>query len=80
MRDSRSRSTGRLVVAHAEDVERVDLAALPRRRATATSAGGEGYFDPPTTALDEDGQGAPYATYGSPLSSPRSKWTSNSAR
>jgi CO/xanthine dehydrogenase Mo-binding subunit len=24
---------------------------------------GEGYFDPPTTALDQDGQGAPYATY-----------------
>jgi CO/xanthine dehydrogenase Mo-binding subunit/aerobic-type carbon monoxide dehydrogenase small subunit (CoxS/CutS family) len=25
---------------------------------------GEGYFDPPTTPLDEDGQGMPYATYG----------------
>ena len=25
---------------------------------------GEGYFDPPTTPLDENGQGAPYATYG----------------
>jgi CO/xanthine dehydrogenase Mo-binding subunit len=25
---------------------------------------GEGYFDPPTTALDENGQGVPYATYG----------------
>jgi CO/xanthine dehydrogenase Mo-binding subunit len=25
---------------------------------------GEGYFDPPTTPLDGDGQGAPYATYG----------------
>jgi CO/xanthine dehydrogenase Mo-binding subunit len=24
---------------------------------------GEGYFDPPTTSLDRDGQGAPYATY-----------------
>jgi CO/xanthine dehydrogenase Mo-binding subunit/aerobic-type carbon monoxide dehydrogenase small subunit (CoxS/CutS family) len=24
---------------------------------------GEGTFDPPTTALDEDGQGVPYATY-----------------
>ena len=25
---------------------------------------GEGTFDPPTTPLDENGQGAPYATYG----------------
>ena len=25
---------------------------------------GEGFFDPPTTALDENGQGIPYATYG----------------
>ena len=25
---------------------------------------GEGTFDPPTTPLDADGQGAPYATYG----------------
>jgi CO/xanthine dehydrogenase Mo-binding subunit/aerobic-type carbon monoxide dehydrogenase small subunit (CoxS/CutS family) len=25
---------------------------------------GEGYFDPPTTPLDDNGQGAPYATYG----------------
>jgi CO/xanthine dehydrogenase Mo-binding subunit len=25
---------------------------------------GEGYFDPPTTPLDENGQGAPYAAYG----------------
>ena len=24
---------------------------------------GEGYFDPPTTPLDDDGQGMPYATY-----------------
>jgi aldehyde oxidoreductase len=24
---------------------------------------GEGYFDPPTTPLDHDGQGVPYATY-----------------
>ena len=25
---------------------------------------GEGTFDPPTTKLDENGQGSPYATYG----------------
>ncbi len=25
---------------------------------------GDGYFDPPTTPLNTDGQGAPYATYG----------------
>jgi CO/xanthine dehydrogenase Mo-binding subunit/aerobic-type carbon monoxide dehydrogenase small subunit (CoxS/CutS family) len=27
-------------------------------------AAGSGYFDPPTTPLDADGQGVPYATYG----------------
>jgi aldehyde oxidoreductase len=32
--------------------------------AEGNNAVGEGYFDPPTTPLDADGQGSPYATYG----------------
>jgi CO/xanthine dehydrogenase Mo-binding subunit/aerobic-type carbon monoxide dehydrogenase small subunit (CoxS/CutS family) len=36
----------------------IDLAALP------ADLDGEGRYDPPTTALDADGQGIPYATYG----------------
>jgi CO/xanthine dehydrogenase Mo-binding subunit/aerobic-type carbon monoxide dehydrogenase small subunit (CoxS/CutS family) len=35
----------------------LDLAATP-------PLSGEGRFDPPTTALDKNGQGSPYATYG----------------
>ena len=42
---------------------RVDLTALEADR-NGDVAVGEGYFDPPTIALDSDGQGAPYATYG----------------
>jgi CO/xanthine dehydrogenase Mo-binding subunit/aerobic-type carbon monoxide dehydrogenase small subunit (CoxS/CutS family) len=44
-------------------VTRLDLGQLP-----ADAAGivleGIGSFDPPTTRLDQDGQGVPYATYG----------------
>jgi CO/xanthine dehydrogenase Mo-binding subunit/aerobic-type carbon monoxide dehydrogenase small subunit (CoxS/CutS family) len=36
----------------------IDLAAL------AEDLEAEGRYDPPTTALDENGQGTPYATYG----------------
>ncbi len=43
--------------------KRVELAALPAD-ASGDVATGEGYFDPPTTPLDADGQGVPYATYG----------------
>ena len=39
------------------------LAALPAD-ANGDVATGEGYFDPPTTPLDDNGQGVPYATYG----------------
>ena len=35
---------------------------LPRRNGDVLV--GEGTFDPPTTKLDENGQGSPYATYG----------------
>ncbi len=54
---------GLVVVREGEAIRRIDLAALP--------ADGEGYvfsaretYDPPTTPLDEKGQGAPYAVYG----------------
>jgi CO/xanthine dehydrogenase Mo-binding subunit len=36
----------------------IDLATLP------ADLEGDGRYDPPTTALDADGQGVPYATYG----------------
>lgn len=42
----------------------IDLAALPPLGANGTVLIGEGTFDPPTTPLDADGQGNPYATYG----------------
>ena len=42
---------------------RIDLGAMvPGEHGDILS--GEGTFDPPTTALDENGQGSPYATYG----------------
>ncbi len=41
----------------------VDLRTLPRD-ARGDVLVGSGYFDPPTVALDADGQGVPYATYG----------------
>jgi len=54
---------GALVATDADGEHRVDLAELPRDpRGDVLSA--EGYFNPPTVALDQDGQGVPYATYG----------------
>ncbi|GJD52860.1 Aldehyde oxidoreductase [Methylobacterium crusticola] len=41
----------------------LDLGRLPRDASGAVLAG-EGWYDPPTTALDANGQGIPYATYG----------------
>jgi aldehyde oxidoreductase len=43
-------------------VHAIDLSRLPRR-ADGHVLLGEGSFDPPTTALDANGQGVPYATY-----------------
>jgi CO/xanthine dehydrogenase Mo-binding subunit/aerobic-type carbon monoxide dehydrogenase small subunit (CoxS/CutS family) len=43
--------------------KRLDLATLEADH-NGDVAVGEGYFDPPTTPLDRDGQGVPYATYG----------------
>ena len=51
-----------LTVSDRDAVRRIDLADLP-----VVSGGdvllGEGTFDPPTTPLDADGQGVPYASY-----------------
>ena len=45
------------------DVRRtIDLATL--EAADGVVLEGQGTYDPPATALDENGQGAPYATYG----------------
>jgi CO/xanthine dehydrogenase Mo-binding subunit/aerobic-type carbon monoxide dehydrogenase small subunit (CoxS/CutS family) len=44
-------------------VVRPELARLPPD-ANGDVLVGEGRFDPPTTALDADGRGVPYATYG----------------
>jgi aldehyde oxidoreductase len=41
----------------------LDLSGLPASNETGDVLTGEGTFDPPTTALDENGQGVPYATY-----------------
>jgi len=54
---------GVIVVADGREVRRLDLAALPEQAAGDVLVG-RGSFDPPTTKLDADGQGVPYATYG----------------
>lgn len=51
-----------LSVVDGGDVRRVDLARLAADANGAVLAA-EATFDPPTTALDADGQGVPYATY-----------------
>jgi aldehyde oxidoreductase len=54
---------GRLSVEDARGSHPVDLASLaPDERGDVLV--GIGRFDPPTTRLDADGQGIPYATYG----------------
>jgi CO/xanthine dehydrogenase Mo-binding subunit/aerobic-type carbon monoxide dehydrogenase small subunit (CoxS/CutS family) len=42
----------------------IELARLPAVNGEGDVLVGEGHFDPPTTPLDPDGQGIPYATYG----------------
>ncbi|MEO8630471.1 MAG: molybdopterin cofactor-binding domain-containing protein, partial [Betaproteobacteria bacterium] len=52
------------LIARTQDAEyRAALAALGADGKSEIAVG-EGYFDPPTTPLDADGQGSPYATYG----------------
>ncbi|MBK8175505.1 MAG: molybdopterin-dependent oxidoreductase [Rhodospirillales bacterium] len=52
-----------LVVHDGVRAQTIDLSVLPAD-ANGHVLCGEGTFDPPTTALDENGQGTPYATYG----------------
>lgn len=52
-----------LRVTDGEAVREIDLAALPAD-ADGMVFRGAGHFDPPTTPLDANGQGVPYATYG----------------
>jgi aldehyde oxidoreductase len=58
-----SLAEGVLVVREGSSIRRIDLAALPTDvRGYALSA--EETYDPPTSPLDSDGQGKPYALYG----------------
>ncbi|MGO8915690.1 MAG: molybdopterin-dependent oxidoreductase [Stellaceae bacterium] len=52
-----------LVVRQGDAVRALDLAGLPASNETGDVLTGSGSFDPPTTPLDEDGQGVPYASY-----------------
>ena len=52
-----------LVIRDGDVRRRVDLGGLAAD-ASGTVLEGRGAYDPPTTALDADGQGVPYATYG----------------
>ena len=54
---------GAIVVTDGEAARRIDLSELPELE-SGDVLRGRGRFDPPTTKLDENGQGVPYATYG----------------
>ena len=54
---------GRLIASDRGSRREVDLGALPAD-ADGLVATGEATFDPPTTPLDEDGQGVAYAQFG----------------
>jgi aldehyde oxidoreductase len=53
-----------ITVSDDERVTHIALSTLPTVDDNGTVLQGEGTFDPPTTPLDADGQGNPYATYG----------------
>ena len=53
----------RIVVRDGDKEHVVDLTELPEGE-NGDVLVGKGYFDPPTSPLDEKGQGIPYATYG----------------
>ncbi|NKB19695.1 MAG: molybdopterin-dependent oxidoreductase [Alphaproteobacteria bacterium] len=55
--------TGKLVVQEGDTSREIDLSTLPTTE-NGEVLRGEGYFDPPTEPLDENGQGKPYGTYG----------------
>jgi CO/xanthine dehydrogenase Mo-binding subunit/aerobic-type carbon monoxide dehydrogenase small subunit (CoxS/CutS family) len=52
-----------LTVAEDGQLRRIELGAMPVIGGEGDVLLGEGTFDPPTTPLDENGQGVPYATY-----------------
>ena len=54
---------GTLVIAEGEATRRIELGSLPADLDGLVFAAEETY-DPPTTPLDENGQGSPYAVYG----------------
>jgi len=54
---------GRIVVRDAAGARGIDLDALVAQESGDVLTG-EGWFDPPTTPLDENGQGKPYGTFG----------------
>jgi len=53
----------RLVITDGALRHELDLARLPAANAMGDVLMGDGHFDPPTTSLDADGHGSPYATY-----------------
>ncbi|MBV9394937.1 MAG: molybdopterin-dependent oxidoreductase [Methylobacteriaceae bacterium] len=54
---------GSLAICEGETVRQIDLASLPTD-AHGYVLSAEETFDPPTSPLDEDGQGVPYAVFG----------------
>src|SRR6185369_7847687 len=55
---------GQVMLSENGHAQAVDLARLPVLNDEGDVLLGEGRFDPPTTPLDANGQGIPYATYG----------------
>ena len=53
----------RILVHGTETIHEIDLTALKNPEGGDVLLG-SGYFDPPTTSLDYNGQGKPYGTYG----------------
>jgi aldehyde oxidoreductase len=62
-RASLSFEAGAVVVREGKAMRRIELAALPSNHEDYVFSARESY-DPPTEALDEKGQGKPYAVYG----------------
>jgi aldehyde oxidoreductase len=54
---------GEVAVVDDGQTRRLDLGGLASSNETSDVLTGTGSFDPPTTPLDADGQGVPYATY-----------------
>ena len=55
---------GSLLIRENKQHQTIELSKLPIVENDDVVLSGEGYFDPPTSPLDELGQGVPYATYG----------------